>query len=177
MLDVHQYKTNQDTKRRLSYPRAAGYTNRYTVWYLVTRVGVVLLGFFTFPVLLVFWGGISEGVLLFLTVFGMLAGAFVLMVVIAFILTWDRRQRGKELARELDHRGEICQGVIIDRWRNHGDHNRSDFQHYHVAYRYDKQEIRQEVGALTYWRLSLGKAARVRYLPDNPEAARLEDYR
>lgn len=177
MLDIHQYKANQDTKRRLLYSQAAGYTHRYTAWYVITRVGGVLLAFFTCPMVALFMSGMSEGALLLFAAFGMVAGVFVVMLSIVFILMWDSWQRGKELARELDRRGELCRGIIIDKWHNYGDHGQSDFVHYHVAYRYGNHEVRQEVGSFTHWRLRPGKDVRVRYLSDNPQVARLEDYR
>jgi hypothetical protein len=80
-----------------------------------------------------------------------------------------------KLANELDRRGLVTQGTIIDVWE--------DNARYYIRYAFDLKHFGQETGELAanqtvkhslYTQLQKGSTVRVRFLTDDPKVSRME---
>ncbi|HEU4325341.1 MAG TPA: hypothetical protein VFS21_19515 [Roseiflexaceae bacterium] len=169
--------------QRTKYTQAAGYSYQYTLWYVVGGLGS-LIGLFVVcsPAGLAIWSlltgrGSWSGPLLVLIFAAGVVVVFLAAVGLAFLIRREERRRAKALALALDERGVIVDGTIIDRWGSFGDQGTSDYFRRYLAYRYGQGEVRQVVSWWTYWHTHIGDAVQVRYLPDQPHVARLEDRR
>jgi hypothetical protein len=97
------------------------------------------------------------------------------------VVIWARRR--EELAQQLDQRGQIASGVVIERWHQRR-HNSGQRGGPCATYHFDVQlldgQTRQIVKAelidlvTRFQRLQVGTSVQVRYLPDDPNVCRIE---
>jgi hypothetical protein len=128
-------------------------------------MGLGLLGMFitlSFAVVLILRGSGDS----FFGTIGLLLLVFQGGLFIKGMLDWQKD-------RALTSRGQLVQGVLIDRWVRHG-RSRIDCVAYYFEPLGHAGLVRAEMNPKAYRTLRIGDAVQVRYLPDQPQVCHLE---
>jgi hypothetical protein len=128
-------------------------------------MGLGLLGMFitlSLAVVLILSGSGDS----FFGIIGLLLLAFQGGLFIKGMLDWQKDQA-------ITGRGQLAQGVLIDRWVRRG-RGRVDCVAYYFEPLGHTGVVRAEMNFKAYRALRIGDAVQVRYLPDQPQVCRLE---
>lgn len=170
-----QQRAHAEARER--YPLALDHSYKYSLWFQLFAFGSIIglamvcspVGWVLVPGIIRYGSGGSD-ILATLLAGGVMALFALAWLALVIIGTGLRRRKGA-VARDLDQRGALTQGVVIDRWISHDGDSRDRF----VAFRYGAYVLRQRVSGGAYRRTGVGDLVLVRYLPEAPHLARLAD--